>query len=326
MKKVHRTENSPGTTGSQRGNMPTLKQLRYLVAISDVLHFRRAAEMSHVTQPTLSGQLRELEGRLGVQLVERSRTRVVLTPAGKEIAARARVILRDVDHITELAKCGQNLFTDTMRLGVPHTLGPYLLPHMLPEIHEEYPSLKLYVREGLPKESLHALEEGKLDVLLTPLPVTGAELVVERLFREPLLTVVHAGHWLANKDVINRADLKGETVLALEPGHVLHEQVRQLCSQYGAALSTDYEGTSLDTLRQMVGMGMGLSFLPALYVKSELGVDEQAVVRPMSGAPPTRTVGMVWRRQSARSQDYQVLADFIRGVLKSSVPEVTVLN
>lgn len=306
--------------------MPTLKQLRYLVAISDALHFRRAAEMSHVTQPTLSGQLRELEGRLGVQLVERSRARVVLTPAGKEIAARARVILRDVEHITELAKCGQNLFTDTLRLGVPHTLGPYLLPHMLPEIRKTYPGLKLYVREGLPKEILHALEEGKLDLLLLPMPVTGAELITKRLFREPLLTVVHAEHWLAKKDVIDRSDLKGETVLALEPGHLLHEQVRDLCNQYGADLSIDYEGTSLDTLRQMVGMGMGLSFLPALYVKSELGADEQAIVRRMSGNPPTRTIGMVWRRQSSRRRDYQMLANFVRGVLQSNVPEVTVLD
>ena len=306
--------------------MPTLKQFRYLVAIADTLHFRRAAERCHVTQPTLSAQLREMEDRLGVQLVERSRSGVVMTPVGERIVALVRVVLKDVENIMEIAKHGQYLFTDTLRLGVLHSLGPYLLPHILPDIHDQYPELKLYVREGFPSDLLHALEEGKLDLLLFPLPVQAADLATQRLFRESLHVVVPADHALAAKKIIERTDLKGETILALEPGHRLHEQVRDLSQQYGAELSHDYEGTSLDTLRQMVGMGMGLSFLPALYVRAELGTDDQAIVCDIAGTAPSRTIGMVWRRRSSRDQEYSVFAEFVRGVLNRRVPEVTVLR
>ena len=305
--------------------MPTLKQFRYLVALADVLHFRRAAELTHVSQPTLSGQLRELEEKLGVQLVERSRSRVVLTPVGKEVAARARKLLHDVEDIVELAKHGQHVLHSTLRLGVLPTLGPYLLPHILPELHQSYPKLKLYVREGVPRALLAGLEEGEFDVLLFPLPVKAADLQTARLFREPLLIAAPSDHALAAKDFAERADLKGETVLALEPGHRLHDQVRQFCDQHGAELSLDYEGTSLDTLRQMVGMGMGLSFLPALYVRSELPKDSQVVAREMRSRPPSRTIGLIWRRHSTRRDEYMTLAGMIRGILKARVPEVSVV-
>ncbi len=306
--------------------MPTLKQLRCLVALADTLHFRRAAERCHVSQPTLSGQLRALETSLGVQLVERSRTRVVLTDIGEEIAARAQWILRETDELVALARAGQGLLSGTLRLGVLHSLGPYLLPHILPELHESYPQLKLHVREGLPGTLQRDLEEGRLDLLIFPLPVKSAELQVARLFREPLLIAAARDHPLAAKAAIERADLKGETVLALERGHRLHDQVRSLCQDYGARLALDFEGTSLDTLRQMVGMGMGLAFLPALYVRSEIPDDRDVIVRPLRVRPPSRTMGLVWRRTSARADEFASLAGQIRGILKGCVPEVTVMS
>ena len=306
--------------------MPTLQQLRYLVAVADALHFRRAAEMTHVTQPTLSGQLRELEAKLGVQLVERSRSRVVLTPIGKEIATRGRTVLRDVQDIVELAKHGQTLLGGTIRLGVLQSLGPYLLPHILPELHQSYPNLKLYVREAMPHALLGGLEDGSLDLLLFPLPIKGADLQTARLFREPLLIVAPSDHRLAAKESAARSDLKGETVLTLERGHRLHDQVRELCDQFGAELSLDYEGTSLDTLRHMVSMGMGLSFLPALYVRAEALHDKQVVAREMRPRAPFRMIGMVWRRHSARQDEFFALAGLIRGILKGRVPEVTVME
>lgn len=306
--------------------MPTLKQLRYLVAIADTLHFRRAAELSHISQPTLSGQLRELEERLGVQLVERSRAKVVLTPIGKEIAGRARTILRDVTDLIDLAKQGQDVLGGMLRLGVLSSLGPYLLPHILPELHQTYPQLKLYVREGMPNALLHGLDEGSLDVLIFPLPVKGADLRVARLFREPLLIAAARDHALANKEFAERSDLKGETVLALERGHRLHDQVSELCDHYGAKLALDYEGTSLDTLRQMVGMGMGFTFLPALYVRSEIPKDGEVAARPMRARPPSRTIGMIWRRHSARGDEFAALAGLTRGIIKGRVPEVTVIS
>ncbi|MCG8563307.1 MAG: hydrogen peroxide-inducible genes activator [Hyphomicrobiales bacterium] len=306
--------------------MPTLQQLRYLVAVAETLHFRRAAEKTHVTQPTLSGQLRELEEKLGVQLVERSRARVVLTPLGKEIAARGKTVLRDVQDIIELAKRGQSLLGGTIRVGVLQSLGPYLLPHILPELHQGYPDLKLYVREGLPRELLDGVDDGSLDLLFFPLPVKGADLQSARLFREPLLVAAPRDHHLAGKESAERADLKGETVLTLERGHRLHDQVRDLCDQYGAHLDFDYEGTSLDTLRQMVGMGMGLSFLPALYVRSEVSNDKQVVARHMRPRAPFRMIGMVWRKHSARQDEFFALAGLVRGILKSRVPDVTVME
>lgn len=305
--------------------MPTLQQFRYFVAVAETLHFRRAAEITHVTQPTLSGQLRELELKLGVQLVERSRSRVILTPIGKEIAVRCRSVLRDVQDIVDMAKHGEGLLSGTIRLGVLQTLGPYLLPHLLPDLHKTYPSLKLYVREGMPQALVRGIDDGSLDLLLFPLPLKGADLKTVSLFREPLWFVSSNTHPLARKKKIVGADLEGEDILTLEPGYRLHDQVRDLCEEYGANLALDYEGTSLDTLRQMVGMGMGHSFLPALYIRAEALADEEIVARTLKPRGPSRTIGMVWRRHSSRQQEFDALAGLIRTILKRDVPEVTVI-
>jgi LysR family hydrogen peroxide-inducible transcriptional activator len=308
------------------GKLPSIRQLEYLVAISDARHFRRAAEKAGVSQPTLSAQLQALEARLGVTLVERSRARVIMTPVGTEIASRARTVLRDIQGIVDLARHGQDLLGGAVRLGTIQSLGPYLLPHILPELHEKYPDLRLYVREAAPRVLLGGLEDGTFDLLLFPLPVRAGDLSTARLYREPLWIVAPSGHPMGSKDSIEHSDIKGETILALEEGNRLHDQVRDLCDEYGANLSLDYEGTSLDTLRQMVGMGMGLSFLPFLYVRSEVTQDRQVVARPMRTRPPSRTIGMVWRRNSGRQVEFLALAALISAVLKERVPEITVLE
>lgn len=307
--------------------MPTLKQLRYLVALAQSLHFRRAAEQCHVTQPTLSNQIQELEKSLGVQLVERSRRhQVVLTPIGREIVERARVVLRDVQDIVDLGRHGQEWLDGTIKLGALPTLGPYLLPHVLPVLHRDYPNLKLYVREGMPEALLRSLANAELDLLLFPLPITGADLASTRLFREQLWVVIPSEHPLAERKTIERSDLAGETILALEPGHRLYDQVADLCREIGANVSHDFEGTSLDTLRLMVGMGLGLSFMPTVYVLSETPKDAQVVARPMRSHPPLRTVGLAWRRHTARHDEFTALADLIRDILKAELPDVTTLN
>jgi LysR family hydrogen peroxide-inducible transcriptional activator len=306
--------------------LPSIRQLEYLVALSETRHFRRAAEKSGVSQPTLSAQLQALEERLGVQLVERSRSGAIITPLGGEIAARARAVLGDLHAITELARHGQKPLSGAIRLGTLQSIGPYLLPHILPELHERYPELGLYVREATPRSLLVGLEDGSFDLLLFPLPVRSADFVTARLYREPLWVVASHSHPLASKAAIERADLKGETVLALEEGQRLHSQVRDLCDEFGARLSLDYEGTSLDTLRQMVAMEMGLSLLPVLYVRSEVAQDRQVVARPLKTRPPSRTVGMLWRKQSARHREFETLAALIRTVLGKRVPEVAVLE
>ncbi len=305
--------------------MPSLQQLRYLVAIADMLHFRRAAEAVNVTQPTLSAQLRDLELRLGVQLVERTRARVVMTPVGTEIAARARRVLAEVGAIRELAHGAQRPFAGTIRVGVVQTLGPYLLPLVIPDLHEGLPDLRLYLREGLADALIRRLEEGTIDLLFCPLPLVRADLVTVPLFREPLMVVLPRDHPLAAAGTVPRAALRGQTILTLEPGHRLYEQVCALADELEAAVSRDYEGTSLDTLRQMVAMGLGLSLLPALYVRSEVARETLVVARPFAGAPPSRVIGMVWRKESARDAEFRDLSQIVAGILTGRAPEVTVL-
>lgn len=306
--------------------MPTLQQLRYLSALAETGHFRRAAEACHVTQPTLSAQLKELEKKLGVELVDRARSGVILTPTGKAVAERGRRVLRDVEEIRVIASLGRSMLESTIRIGVVQSLGSYFLPLIVPYLHKNYPKLGLYMREGLPAMLLRWLEEGTLDLLFFPLPVKQADFESLSLFREPIEVVVPHDHRLAQEEAIRPALLKGETVLSLEPGHRLYEQVRAVCEEVGAVLSNDYEGTSLDTLRQMVAMGMGVSLMPALYVKSEVAHQDIVVARPFKTRTPSRTIGMVWRRGTAREPEYRALADIICGIMKSNAPEVTVLN
>lgn len=306
--------------------MPSIQQLRYLVSLTETRHFRRAADACHVTQPTLSAQLKELERKLGVTLVERSRSHVIVTPTGAAVAAIARRILRELDEIRAVSASGRATLESTIRIGVVPTLGSYFLPLIVPDLHALYPRLGLYLREGLPQRLLRSLEEGALDLLFFPMPVNVADLESRSLFREPIHVAVPVDHRLASEAAISRHMLAGETILALEPEHRLYDEVRAICEDAGAELSHDYEGTSLDTLRQMVAMGMGLSLLPALYVKSEVAREELVVARPFSHRAPTRTIGMVWRRGTVRGTEYLRLAKDICRILKRTAPEVTVLG
>lgn len=306
--------------------MPTLRQFRYLVAVADQLNFRRAAEICHVSQPTLSEQIRELEQRLKVQLIERGRQRVVFTPIGREIVDKARGVLRDVQDIVDLAEGGRRILEGTLRLGILPSLGPYLLPEVLPYLHQRYPNLRLYLREGTTDDILRRLEEGDLDLLIFPIPVKRAGFSAAPLFREPLWLALPCTHPLAEKTHLEPADLENLTVLALEPGHSLHKKVLALCRDYGATPLLDFATTSLDTLRQMAAMEMGATFLPALYVRAEAQHDDQLSVRPFRQPGPSRDIGMVWREQSARRAEFLTFAAHVRDVLADRVPEVVPLS
>ncbi|MCB2102264.1 MAG: LysR family transcriptional regulator [Rhodobacterales bacterium] len=291
--------------------MPTLKQLSYLVAIADEGHFGRAAARARIAQPTLSAQLARLEDTLGGRLVDRARTTVALTPLGQEVAARARRALAEVQGIVDLAQASRGGLGGTLRLGVPPTLGPYLLPFVVPALHARYPRLKLHVREGKPHEIQDQLARGRFDLLLTPLPIVTPHLDVAPLFREPLMAAVVPDHPLARRGRIRRRDLRGESVLTLESGHYLHNQVRDLCLETGATILNDYDGTSLDTLRHMVGMGVGMAFFPALYVLSEIRDRSEIAVLDMEGGTLFREIGLAWRSGNALHGHYRALADLI---------------
>jgi LysR family transcriptional regulator, hydrogen peroxide-inducible genes activator len=297
--------------------MPTLRQLEYLVAISNTRHFRRAAEKVGTTQPTLSEQIKVLEERLSAQLIERSRSRVVLTPIGTQITEIAKRMLRDAQEIRDLAAAGCGELGGVIRLGLPSTIGPYLLPRVVPELHRTYPELKLYVREELPHALPAGLEEGAHDIIITPLPVRGAEFHAIAIFREPLYLTVAADHKLARKARVERTDLAGQQVLALGQGHQLHDVVVALCEEFGAKVRLDYEGTSLDTLREMVVTGLGVTFLPGLYVRSVLTRDKSLKTLELQGRSVYRTIGMLWRKSSARHASYERLARLFLDIVQS---------
>ena len=304
--------------------MPNVRQLEYLVAIADELHFRRAAERCNTTQPTLSEQLKALEERLGVQLVERNRTRVMMTPVGQQIVAVARRILLDLAEIRALGASGGRELSGLLRLGLPPTIGPYLLPHVLPGLHKTYSDLKLFIRESPPSQLPGALDDGTLDVVITMLPVQGADLASTFLFREPLLLAVGADHPFARRDTVDRADLSGQDVLALGRGHQLHDAVQSLCAEFGARLRYEFEGTSLDTLREMVVMGLGITFLPGLYVRREIVGDPNLKILTIRGRSLHRTVGLVWRKTSAQQASYLKLAEFFKDAIADRFKDLIV--
>ncbi|MDV7340498.1 LysR substrate-binding domain-containing protein [Terasakiella sp. A23] len=292
--------------------MPTLRQLQYLVAVDDERHFGRAADRVHVAQPTLSAQLSTLEHRLETRLFDRSRKGVSPTPAGQEIIARARKILADVEDLVEFAKQIENPLSGRLRLGVPPTLGPYILPHIVPTLHIQFPQLKLFVSEGAPKDIQNQLAEGKLDVALSPLPIVSPKLNKALIFSEDLHVVMANDHPFAQKDTLEGKDLKNEKVLTMETGHHLHNQVKDLCTLYGAELLYDYAGTSLDALRHMVGMGAGISFFPTLYILSEIKGRDGLSVKKLTQNRPTRDIALVWRNDSRLDAQYLELAELFR--------------
>ena len=292
--------------------MTSIQQFRYLVALADTLNFSRAAEACNVTQPTLSMQIKELEQQLKSQLVERTRSRVILTPIGTEIVRRARVVLAEVEDIREVARRdGGDALQGTLRLGVVQTVGGYVLSLAMPQLRQSYPNLRVTVREDRIENLPRKLSDGAHDVLILPSDPHEPEFTAVRLIREPLHLVLPADHRLARLETVDPADLAGETILSMERGHRLHDQIARLCSKVGATHGTDYAGTTLDTLRLMVACGMGLSMLPALYVRSDVIREKLVVARPMANNAPYRDITMVWRNSSPHHTMYGQLAKTI---------------
>lgn len=299
--------------------MPSLRQLEYLVAVAETRHFRRAAERVNTTQPTLSEQIKALENRLGAQLVERSTARVVLTPVGTQVVEIARRMLKDASEIRSLTAGGGKELNGLLRLGLPLTIGPYLMQRAAPMLHRAYPDLRLYVREELPQSLPRSLEEGMHDVIICPLPFKGTEIDSVVLFRESLHLTVAADHPLVKKGHAVLADIKGQDVLTLGPGHQLHENAIELCKATGARLRYDFEGTSLAMLREMVVMGLGITFMPGLYVKSELMHDKGVKIIDIRDRQLYRTIGMAWRKSSARRESFERLAGIFKGMVEAKL-------
>ncbi|WP_226662080.1 hydrogen peroxide-inducible genes activator [Microbulbifer aggregans] len=305
---------------------PTIKQLEYFVTVASRLNFRRAAEELRVSQPALTTQIRALETTLGLPLFERNRTGTLITPQGRELLEHARQLVLSMREFTGLAEMVGQGHQTTFKLGVPPTLGPYLLPNVLPSLHSQHQRLKLYVREAPPRSLLRGLSEGSYDIAIVPLPIERDDLAVEPLFTEPLKFVVPADHPLAGKSKVSPSQLRGEKVLTLEDHHHFHHQVQEICQRLGAHLQRDYEGTSLDTLRQMVVMGLGVAFLPGLYVHSEMHNPEALHVSEIRSKPILRQHGLVWRASAPARRYYRALAADIRNIVRERLGDIVTVD
>jgi LysR family hydrogen peroxide-inducible transcriptional activator len=301
--------------------MSTLRQYAYLVALADYRNFRRAADAVHVAQPTLSQQLRALEARLGVTLVERGESPVQLTPIGREVVQRARKLLLEVKDIETLSMRARSGMGGTIRFGVTPTLGPYLMPGIVAALHRAYPDMRLYVREGIPDEQARELARGELDMILSPLPVSGSALRIEPLFREPLHIVCPPDHPLAASGTVRKQDLAGVGFLSLDRLHHAYRQVREVCDDVGAQLLEDYQGTSLDALRQMCGSGIGFAILPELYLRSEAGGADMIRRLDMADWSASRSIAAVWREGAAYADSFRIIADAIAAEARSILAE-----
>lgn len=299
--------------------MPTLRQLEYLVVLADTLHFRRAAERVNTTQSTLSAQLKALEDRLGVQLVERTQSPVMITAVGDEVVAIGRRMLTDAREIRELAKRRSGKLSGVLRVGIPPTIGPSLLPRIIPKLHTEYPQLKLFVREELPASLPIGLEQGSYDVIISPLPVMNNAISVTPLFDEPLLLVLSALHPLALKKEIAWNDLKDLDVLALGSGHQCHDLVQTLCQESGARMLFNYEGSSLDMLREMVSTDLGCTFMPGLYVRARVEHDASLVIRNIKDHRISRTVSIAWRKSTPHVRQLERLTKIIQTEINAAL-------
>ncbi len=301
----------------------SIKQIRYFEAIADSGSFRRAADRLGVAQPTLTVQIAALEKSLEVSLFERQRSGVILTPIGRELLPRARRIAEELRGFSEQARGISG--GSTYRMGVTRTLGPYLLPRVLPQLHQKFENLRLYVRESTPAQLGTELKSAVHDVVMTTLPLQGDELEIAPLFREPVKLAVPLEHALAQKRSVTGADLIGESVLTIDEQHLYHKQVSDLCESLGATVNHDFEGTSLDTLRQMVVMGMGISFLPGLYVASEIGDSGTPKITDVDGVSMSRDHALAWRRRSPHRVAFRQLAEAIKEVVKEDLAEEVTL-
>jgi LysR family hydrogen peroxide-inducible transcriptional activator len=293
-----------------------LRDLRYLVALADERHFGRAAERCHVSQPTLSAQLRKLEEYLGVPLVERRPRHVALTEAGQRVVERARRILLEADAIVESSRAGRDPLAGTLRLALIPTVGPYLLPQVARRLKRDLPRLKLMLYEYRTGPLLEKLGSGEIDLGILALPVPLDGLAAAPLYDEPFMLAVPAGHPLATKERVRPEDLHGESVLLLEDGHCLRDQALELCGRVGVHEEQDYRATSLETLRQMVAAGHGVTLMPTLAAGSPAGAARGLRMRPFVRPSPARTIGAVWRKSTTRAPAIEALVQSIRSVMK----------
>ncbi len=293
----------------------TLSELRYIVAVARELHFGRAAKACFVSQPTLSIAVKKLESQLGVALFERGPGRVAPTTLGKQIVAQAQVVLEAADEVGRIARRGRggenaDALREPLRLGVIYTIGPYLLPHLIPILRERAPGMPLIVEEGFTADLRVRLKQGALDAVILSLPFREPGVDIAPLYREEFVVVLPAAHAWARRAAVRADDLGGETVLLLGPGHCFRDQVLEECPAClgsGEELQKTFEGGSLETIRHMVAGGVGITVLPCTAAGAAEHSGRLLRVKPFAGKSPRRDVILAWRRGYPRLRALETL-------------------
>lgn len=273
-----------------------IRDLNYLIAVANFKHFGKAAEACFVSQPALSMQLQKLEDNLGVQLFERTNKHVMITKIGLEIIERAKNIIQEVNDIKEIAQQNKDPLSGELKLGIFPSLGPYYLPLIIPKITKSFPNLKLFLVEEKTNIIINKLKDGEIDAAFLALPLKDELLESASLFQDEFFLAVSKNHSLAKLKSISYKDLKNEKLLLLEDGHCLREQALNVCSLIGAHEYQTFRATSLETLRHMVAANVGATLIPKIAKKSNDGIK----YLPFTNSPPSRTIGLVWRKTSAK--------------------------
>ncbi len=291
----------------------TLNELRYVVAVADVRHFGRAAEACHVSQPSLSVAIRKFEDELGLTLFERGHGEVSVTPAGERVIAQARRVLTEVDQLRNIASESQDQLATPLRLGAIYTIGPYLLPELIPVLHERAPEMPLVIEENYTGRLRERLKQGELDAIIVSLPFEEPGVATLPLYDEPFVAVLPGSHPLRGKQSLQLEDMAHETLLMLGAGHCFRDQVLELCPACQRTVTADgstprnLEGTSLETIRHMVATGMGVTILPCTAVGADRYTQRLLAVRRFANPVPTRRVALAWRTSFPRPQAIEAL-------------------
>ncbi|MEO1111157.1 MAG: LysR substrate-binding domain-containing protein [Pseudomonadota bacterium] len=296
---------------------PSPRQLDYFIALAETLHFGKAAEKCNVSQPTLSSQFKLLEESLGCGLLERGGGDISLTAAGERLLPLARQALESLDEIVAVAQAGRANLGGLIRLGVSPTFGPYFMPYLLPILKDSFPDLELYIREDRPNLLEEGLAAGALDCIITPDITPTGQLTERVICHESVSLAVPRSHPLSGLDTVPVSLLKGEKLLSLGQGFRLHNDVQALARAAGADFLQDYEGTSLDALRQMASIGMGLALFPAAYIASEFPKEQNLLLKSVEGITMQRVMYLVWRSGSSRAAHYEKLLSLAQEAVMS---------
>lgn len=306
-------------------HLPTIKQLQYLVALRRFGHFGRAADACFVTQSTLSAGLRELETLLGLTLVERTRRVVRFTALGEKIADKALKVLRETEELAEMARAQGRPLHGELRMGVIPTIAPFLLPTMLPRLREQWPELKLYLREETSSSACEALHRGQLDCVLLALPFACGDVDSTPLFDDPLFVAFPRGEAPAARS-IDAADVDEKRLLLLEDGHCLKDHALSACNRPELRAHAAMMGTSLHTLVQMVDNGLGVTFVPGMAIEAGILSRTGIEARPLRSEHPCRSIALIWRRSSPRESEFQMLAASLRRIASHLIVDLEPLQ